>query len=88
MNSSDTSHPEQLAATVVSGGMPQPDCAPDGCKRLRIIDGLAEEARAAAIAAQPAQQDSAADAAPADSSAASAPAEAAPAQAAPIVISQ
>lgn len=30
------------AATVVAANMPQPDCAPEGCNSLRIIDGNAE----------------------------------------------
>ena len=30
------------AATVVAAIMPQPDCAPEGCNSLRIIDGNAE----------------------------------------------
>jgi protein-disulfide isomerase len=30
------------AAIVVAANMPQPDCAPEGCNSLRIIDGNAE----------------------------------------------
>jgi hypothetical protein len=30
---------------VASANMPQPDCAPDGCKGLRIIDANAEAFR-------------------------------------------
>lgn len=30
------------AATLVAANMPQPDCAPEGCNSLRIIDGNAE----------------------------------------------
>jgi hypothetical protein len=33
------------AAAQVSNTMPAPDCAADGCKGLRIIDGNAEAAR-------------------------------------------
>jgi hypothetical protein len=73
MNTSDASRPDQLSASVASGGTPLPDCAPEACKQPRIIDGLAEEFRAGAMA-RSAQQDDAADAAPAAAS----PAEAAP----------
>ena len=50
MNDSDASRLDQLAATVYSseGGTPAPDCAPEGCSKLRIIDGNAEQFRAAA----------------------------------------
>jgi hypothetical protein len=32
--------------TTVSAGLPLPDCAPEGCKGLRVIDGNAEAYRA------------------------------------------
>jgi hypothetical protein len=74
--------PDQLAATAGSGGTPLPDCAPEACKLPRIIDGLAEQFRATAMAQL--QQDGAAGAAangmPADGTpSAGAPAAAAPA---------
>jgi hypothetical protein len=34
--------PAYTASQVASASMPQPDCAADGCKGLRIIDGNAE----------------------------------------------
>ena len=33
------------AAKVIAAAMPAPDCAADGCKSLRIIDGNAEAYR-------------------------------------------
>lgn len=50
------------AAPVLAANMPQPDCAPEGCNRPRIIDGNAEAyrldamRRAAAEQADPAPQ--------------------------------
>lgn len=38
----------QTNVQVASANMPAPDCAADGCKSLRIIDGNAEAARYAA----------------------------------------
>jgi hypothetical protein len=37
------------AAQSTQSAMPQPDCAPEGCKGLRIIDGNAEAYRLAAM---------------------------------------
>jgi hypothetical protein len=37
--------PIHMATQVASASMPQPDCAADGCKGLRIIDGNAETFR-------------------------------------------
>ena len=34
--------PAGAAGAVVAANMPQPDCAPEGCNSLRIIDGNAE----------------------------------------------
>jgi hypothetical protein len=88
MNTSDASRPDQLAASAGSG--PLPDCAPEACSQLRIIDGLAEESRAAAQL-RSAQADDGADTAAAATSpapaASGAPAPA-PTDAAPAVITQ
>jgi hypothetical protein len=64
MNTTNASHPDQLAASAGSGGAPLPDCAPEACEQPRIIDGLAEEFRAAAQL-RSAQADDAAETAPA-----------------------
>lgn len=87
MNTSDASRPDQLAASAGSG--PLPDCAPEACSQLRIIDGLAEESRAAAQVRY-AQTDDGADIAAAASPAPAAGGAAAPAppDAAPAVITQ
>ncbi len=87
MNPSDTGRPDQLSASLASSSAPLPDCAPEACKQPRIIDGLAEEFRAGAVA-RSAQQDDAADAAPAAASGAEAAPAAAPAAAASTVITQ
>lgn len=42
------------AALMTPVNTPQPDCAADGCNTPRIVDGLAEQFRAAAIEAPPA----------------------------------
>lgn len=72
INTDDVSRADQFAATVSSGtGMPAPDCAPEGCSSPRIIDGNAEQFRAAAQerATDPADAGPAADALPAAESA-------------------
>jgi hypothetical protein len=81
MNTSDASRPDQLAASSGSG-VPLPDCAPEACSQPRIIDGLAEEFRAAAQV-RAAQADDGADAA-----AAAIPLPAASDAAAPAIILQ
>ncbi|MDL2356065.1 MAG: hypothetical protein QFF03_12480 [Pseudomonadota bacterium] len=59
------------AALMAPANAPLPDCAADGCNQPRIVDGLAEQFRAAAI----------------DAPAAAAPdAAAAPGQAGPLAI--
>ena len=80
---SDASRPDQLAASAGSG-LPLPDCAPGACRQPRIIDGLAEEFRAAAQV-RAAQADDGADAAAA---AIPLPAPAASDAAAPAIILQ
>lgn len=44
------------AAPVVAANMPQPDCAPEGCNRPRIIDGNAEAYRLDAMRRASAEQ--------------------------------
>jgi hypothetical protein len=41
--------PAAAAVQPAQKNQPQPDCAPEGCKGLRIIDGNAEAYRLAAI---------------------------------------
>lgn len=57
--------PASSAALVVHSPAPVADCEAEGCNRPRIIDGLAEQYRASAVAqpAEPAEQPSAASAA-------------------------
>lgn len=57
--------PATSAALMVHSPAPVADCEAEGCNRPRIIDGLAEQYRASAIAppAEPAEQPPAASAA-------------------------
>lgn len=53
------------AALAVQVNAPVADCEAEGCKRPRIVDGLAEQYRASAIA-QPAEPAPAAESAPSE----------------------
>lgn len=55
--------PASSAALEVHGPAPLADCEAEGCNRPRVIDGLAEQYRASAQAAEPAEQAPAASAA-------------------------
>lgn len=46
----------QVSAAQASSAMPAPDCAADGCKTLRIIDGNAEAFRYDAMRRAAAEQ--------------------------------
>lgn len=45
---SDSRADATTAAYIQADGGPAPDCAAEGCKAPRIVDGLAEEFRASA----------------------------------------
>ena len=53
------SHPAadqaSLAAPMAPLNMPVADCEAEGCNRARVVDGLAEQFRASAIAVAPAE---------------------------------
>ena len=59
MTSSSAQMSAQMSAQVpaqVSAAMPAPDCAADGCKSLRVIDGNAEAYRFDAMRRAAAEQ--------------------------------
>jgi hypothetical protein len=53
--SDPATEPASLAAPMAPLNAPVADCEAEGCNRPRIVDGLAEQFRASAIAAPPAE---------------------------------